>query len=294
MNLTMQPPISYPFYMDSPRLRFSLPWSPNPYQYSSYPQPYYSSSYQSSPSLTPTSYQLPFILSHQSRPNLPSKSTNSFSSYTNTRYNNLKQATSHINRHRSIETSLQSQRYSVPHYHHYQPSHAKPVSHFYQNSANLLKAHSWHSMNHLNQSNFNVNYTNDMYLVHKNNPYQSSSPKQKKKILKRHLSLSPQQQQQQIPQEGVVRILTLDEMPVINNPIYNETIAITTKNKNIKRQSSPSSTNSSHSSLQKRLNGSLRHDPLLTAAMEDFRQLQRASSQSTLLTYVYYSYLPLV
>ncbi|CAF5153481.1 unnamed protein product, partial [Rotaria socialis] len=48
--------------------------------------------------------------------------------------------------------------------------------------------------------------------------------------------------------------------------------------------SSSPSTSSSHSSFQKLLNGTLRHDPLLTAAMEDFRQLHRTSSQSTPLT----------
>ncbi len=41
------------------------------------------------------------------------------------------------------------------------------------------------------------------------------------------------------------------------------------------------SSNHSHSSLQQRLNGSLRNDPLISAAMEDYRELQRSSSQTT-------------
>jgi hypothetical protein len=45
-------------------------------------------------------------------------------------------------------------------------------------------------------------------------------------------------------------------------------------------QSSSSSSSSNHSrlSLQRRLNGSLRNDPLIIAAMEDYRQLHRSTS----------------
>jgi len=45
--------------------------------------------------------------------------------------------------------------------------------------------------------------------------------------------------------------------------------------------SSSSSSNHSRLSLQRRLNGSLRNDPLITAAMEDYRQLHRSSNQTT-------------
>jgi hypothetical protein len=47
------------------------------------------------------------------------------------------------------------------------------------------------------------------------------------------------------------------------------------------QSSSSSSSNHSRSSLQRRLNGSLRNDPLIIAAMEDYRQLRRSSSQTT-------------
>ena len=45
--------------------------------------------------------------------------------------------------------------------------------------------------------------------------------------------------------------------------------------------SSSSSSNPRHSPLQQRLNGSLRNDPLITAAMEDFRRFRRSPSQNT-------------
>ncbi|CAF3999878.1 unnamed protein product [Rotaria magnacalcarata] len=132
MNLAMQHPVAYPFYMDSPRLRFSLPWPSNPFQYPSHSQQYYSSSYQLSPSLTPISYPLPFILSHPVRaPNPPPKPMQSYSSYTNTRYNHLKQSTSHMNRHRSMDPSLHSQHYSISN-HQYQPSKATSISDLHQ------------------------------------------------------------------------------------------------------------------------------------------------------------------
>jgi len=50
------------------------------------------------------------------------------------------------------------------------------------------------------------------------------------------------------------------------------------------QSSSSSSSNHSHSSLQQRLNGSLRNDPLIIAAMEDYRQLRGSSNQTTPLT----------
>ncbi len=287
MNLTMQQPMTYPFYMGSPRLPFSVPWSSNPYHF---PCP----SYQTPPALSRMSYPVPFILSHPSQQNLPRKPLHSFSSYTNTRYNHLKESTSHINRYRPIDTPLHSQRYTVPNYQ-YQPLKTKSISDFQQlsheHSTHLFKAHSWHSMNNLHQPNFSVNYAKEMPLTHKNHHHHhhhQCSPKRKKKSHRRRLSSSPKQ----IPEQGIVRISTLDEMPVINNPIYKETLSNSNKNQNIiksirknsNKQSSPSSTTSSHSSFQKRLNGSLRHDPLLNAAMEDFRQLHRTSSPSTTLT----------
>jgi hypothetical protein len=96
----MQQPMSYPFYMGSPRLPFSVPWSPNPYHFPPPSQQYFPQT------LPPMHYPLPFILSHQQQHNPSPKTSHSFSSYTNTRYNHLKQSTSHINRHRSIDTSL--------------------------------------------------------------------------------------------------------------------------------------------------------------------------------------------
>jgi len=313
MNLTMQQPITYPFYMSSPRLPFSVPWSTNPFHFPSpsqphFPSPYqtapslpppsqqhFPSPYQTAPSLSPVSYQIPFILSPDSRQSLPPKALHPSSSYTNTRYNHLKQSTSHINRQRFYDPSLHSQRYSIPNYQ-YRPLKTKSVTDLQQlsdqNSPHLLKAHSWHAMNQLYQANLNMNYANEIPFNNTNySHYRQHSPKQSKKSHRRQVSSSSPKQSSE---HGIVRISTLDEMPIINNPIYRESTSDSTKNPKIKepirinstKQSSPSSSNSSsHSSLQKRLNGSLRNDPLLSAAMEDFQQLRQTSSQRTSLTY---------
>lgn len=304
MNLTMSQPLSYPFYMGSPRLPFSVPWSSNPFQFST-------PSYQPLPS-----YPLPFILSHPSQQNLPppppslpppppppppSKTLSTHSSYTNTRYNHLKQSTSHINRHRSIDTSFNPQGYSIPNYQ-YRPIKTKSVSDFHQffpqNSTHLLKAHSWHAINHPQQLYPSYHHGREIPLTEHNHfhhqqhhHHQPRSPKTKKKR-HRNRSSSPQQNQP-LPEPGLVRISTFDEMPIINNPIYRETPTYayktseskhSTTHLSSKKGSSPSSTASSQSSFQKRLNGSLRNDPLLIAAMEDFRELRRTSSRSTSVT----------
>ncbi|CAF4379839.1 unnamed protein product, partial [Adineta steineri] len=118
---------------------------------------------------------------------------------------------------------------------------------------------------------------------------QQYAPKQKKKSHRKQSSSSPKQ----VPDHGIVRITTLDEMPIMNNPIYQESQLDPNKNLKLndinhknydKELSSSSSNSSSHASLQKRLNGSLRNDPLLTAAMEDFRQLRQTSSRQTSIT----------
>ena len=310
----MQQPIAYPFYISSPRLPFSVPWSSNPFHFpppspqhfpppspqhfpppspQHFPPPspqHFPSSYQTTSSLPPVSYQLPFVLSPQSRQNLPPRTLHPSSSYTNTRYNHLKQSTSHINRQRFNDPSLYSQRYSVPNYQ-YRPLKTKSVTDLQQlsdqNAPHLLKAHSWHAMNHLHQANLNMNYANEIPFNHTNYSHcRQYSPKQKRKSHRKQLSSSSPKQ---TSEHGIVRISTLDEMPTISNPIYRESasdskikepIGITSS-----KQSSPSSSNSSHSSLQKRLNGSLRNDPLLSAAMEDFQQLRQTSSQRTSLTY---------
>lgn len=280
----MSQPMPYPLYMTSPRLPFAVPWSPNPFHF---PSP----SYQ-----TPPSYPLPFVLSHPPRQNLPPKTLSTHSSYTNTRYNHLKQSTSHINRHRSIDIAMHPQCHSNPNYQ-YQPIKTKSVSDFHpttqQNPGHLLKAHSWHAINHMYQWDPNRNYSRDIPPIEPTLPpppppppqhHHPRSPKRKKKS-HRHRSASPPQQ---TPEQGLIRITTLDEMPIINNPVYrdNPTYAYKppSQSKHFKKGSSPSSTASSQSSFQKRLNGSLRNDPLLIAAMEDFRELRRTSSRSTSVT----------
>ncbi|CAF1331922.1 unnamed protein product, partial [Adineta ricciae] len=117
-------------------------------------------------------------------------------------------------------------------------------------------------------------------------PFQQFSPKQKKKTHKKQVSSSLSAQTYN---HDLVRISTFDEMPIMANPLYQENTADMIKiqklnetlHQNFAKPPSPSSSNSSHSSLQKRLNGSLRNDPLLSAAMDDFRQLRHTPSQPT-------------
>ncbi len=228
MNMTMQQPLSYPFYMDTLRPPLPSPWSSVPFQLPSLHQQQFSSSY-------PTSQPLaPFFLPQQR--NLLSRKIPSSSSYTNTRYHHLKQSASYSNRrpvHRSVDASIRPHRYSTYNdlnpTHQYRPSKIKSISNLEQmsqtNSTHLSKAHSWHTINNHHQSNLSVSYANEIQLTPKRRRKQS--PKKKKTIHpQRHLSSSPKRKPSfnnqrkrpiHIPQCGVVRISTLDEMPIVNN-----------------------------------------------------------------------------
>ena len=190
-----------------------------------------------------------------------------------------------------------------------------PPSH--STSGQLSKAHSWHSMAHPRPGNFSVAYAQEMHLA----------PKQRRKRKRRPLPSSPKRQPSfraarkraaPLPERGVVRISTFDELPLRINPRYKRKTSVTTdrlsakgsvttnslkgqsrptkksskeertrlkmKNRSPSSSSSSSSFNSSLSSAQRRLNGSLRSDPLLSAAMEEFRRFRRPSSPSTTIT----------
>ena len=299
----MQQPIRYPLYMDSPCLPFSLAWPSNPFHFPSQSQQYFSTSCQLLPSFTLSSYPFSYIPFHLPRYNPFPKTSNSFSSYTNTRYNHLKQSTSYNNRHRPVDMSLRDQRYSIPNYY-YQLWKNKSVANFHplpcQNSTTLLKAHSWHSMNHLHQPKLNGNYTKEIPLVQENHRHRhhhhyhhhrQNSLTESRKFHKKNLSSSSLSKQQQTIDDDIVRISTFDEAPVIRNPLHEEKTQTSGKNTktvpiNYKKQSSPSSTISSHSSSQKFVNSSMCHGPSLIAAKEDFRQPHRTLSQNTSLTYV--------
>jgi hypothetical protein len=291
MNMTMQQPLSYPFHMTNPR----LPWSSVPY-------------HLSSPYRQPVSSSLsPFILS---QPRIPGALPPS-ASFSNTRYHHLKQSTSYPNR-RSAHRS-----YDVPtRVHQHRPSKTKSVSDLQQlsrvNSTHLPKAHSWHTMSHP-QLNLSVAFANEKQLTPKR--HRKHSPQKRKKQIHppRRLPSSPKRQPSfrnhrrppiKIPECGVVRISTLDEMPINNkqksqqnNTISKDrlstkgSISNSSKHRTKSKENhvdsdgqSSSSSNHSHSSLQQRLNGSLRNDPLIIAAMENFRQFRRTSSQTKLST----------
>jgi hypothetical protein len=226
--MIMQQPLSNPFYMDTSRLSLPIPWSSNSFHLPSPHQQQFPSSYSMPQPLSP------FVLSQQ-RNSLSTKIPLS-SSYSNTRYQHLKQSASYSNRrpvHQSLDASTRPHRYStyndLIHTHQYQPSKTKSISDFKQNSpftsSPLLKAHSWHTMINHRQSNLSVAYAKEMQLTPKRRR-KHSSQKKKKIHPQKHLSSSPKRepsfnnhrkQSIRIPKRGVVRISTLDEMPIVND-----------------------------------------------------------------------------
>ncbi|CAF0845031.1 unnamed protein product [Rotaria sp. Silwood1] len=326
--------------MGTPPLRLSsVPWSLGSFHVPPSHRGQFLSSYP-----TPRPLQ-PFVLTQQQNPYASMLST--LPSYSNRRYQDLKKSTSYPNRrpsYRSLDTSKRSHHdygYNESiHSHQSRPSKTKSVSDFGQmsqfTSTHLPKAHSWHTMMNHRQSNLSVAYAKEMNLTPKRR--RKHSPKKYKKIRsQRRLSSSPKRNPSfikhrkrpiQIPEYGIVRISTLDEMPINNNQtnkrnnsINNDRLSTkgslsnlskrrkiskekpkennSIKNRKIKKNEKPrmnldtesssssssssslSSSSNSYSSLQQRLNGSLRNDPLIIDAMEDFRQLRRLSSQNT-------------
>lgn len=217
------------------------------------------------------------------QPMFPRKPRSSSTSLSNTRYRQLKQQTHNFDRRsetRSISRST---------------------------SARLLKTHS---------SNLSVAYAHEAHLTPK--PRRKGSlrrkprslpppppPPQRKPSFRRHRQ---PKRPVYIPERGIVRISTLDELPMVSHrapSINHDRISIKgsisnssqhrIKTKEISRSVSndgrtntsnfnsdghSSSSSSSSLSIQQRLNGSLRNDPLITAAMEDYRQLRRSNSQT--------------
>ena len=260
--------------------------------------------------------------------------------YSSSRYNRLKQSASYTSRrsaHRPIEaSSVHSTMYtdsrSTPHR---RVSKTRSISElqpsFSSTSAPLPKTQSWHSMASGRQSNLSVSYAEEMHLTSKHQ--RKRSPKRKPPTGKRSsFQRQPSRRSQRkrivhLPERGVVRISTLDELPIANNQSSERnrsvnhdrlsskgSVSNSSKSrilskdrpaaKNPKKQrltksnaegqgtnrslsnSSISSSSSVSSTLQQRLNGSLRHDPLISAAMEDFRDHQRNSNLTPPETYV--------
>jgi hypothetical protein len=246
-----------------------------------------------------------------SQPRIPGVLPSS-ASYSNTRYHQLKHSMSYPSRrpaHRSADVSIRSR-----------PSKTKSVSDLQQlsqfSSTNLPKAHSWHMMANNQKSNLSVAYAQEINLAPKRHRKHSSRKRKKSIQPPRRLPSPPKRQPSfraqrrstvKIPECGVIRISTLDEMPIANqqksqrsNSINNDrsstkgSVSNSCKHRKGNRKkdevqvdsdaqsSSSSSSSHSHSSLQQRLNGSLRNDPLITAAMENFRQFRRTFSQTKL------------
>lgn len=223
--MAMQQPVSYPFYMEPPRLPLSTPWSSNSFRLP--PPPSLQQQYPLSHSI---SQPLLSFASSQQRYPLLQKTP----SYSNTRYHNLKQSASYSHRrslHPSLDPSLRSHRSISSH--HSRPLKTKSVSGLEQFSQPVInplsKAHSWHTMTNPHQSNLSVAYATEMHLTLKRR--RKHSPQKKKKLPPppplRHPSTSPKRRpslnlprrrSMRAPKCGVVRISTLDEMPLGNDP----------------------------------------------------------------------------
>jgi len=245
--MTMQQQLPYPFYMDKPRLPLAIPWSSNSFHSPSPHQRQFHSSY-SIPTLSP-----PFVLPQQRYPLL--KTIPSSSSYSNTRYHHLKQSASNSSRrpvHRSHDHH-HSKYSDVIHTHQNRPSKTKSISDLQQmsqfTSMPLPKSHSWHTTINHHQSNLSVAYAKEMELTPK--PRRKHSPQKKQKIpYQRQLPSSPKRKPSfnnhrkrsiQMPKRGVVRISTLDEMPIVNNQTSIQKNSISNDRSSIKGSISNSS-----------------------------------------------------
>jgi hypothetical protein len=189
----------------------------------------------------------------------------------------LKQSASNSSRrslHRSHDHHHHSKYSDVIHTHQNRPSKTKSISDLQQisqfTSTPLPKSHSWHTTINHHQSNLSVAYAKEMELTPK--PRRKHSPQKKQKIpYQRQLPSSPKRKPSfnnhrkrsiQMPKRGVVRISTLDEMPVVNNqtPIRKNSISndrLSMKgsiSNSSKRQTRPKEKSKENSSIKNRKN----------------------------------------
>lgn len=233
----MQQPISQPFYMSQPRL--PIPWPSNslhlapPMQ-----QQQYSLSHSfSQPSL---SFAFPQQYPHSNKRHHNLKQSASYSHRRPPIHPSLNPSLkSHHHHHNSSYSG------SI---HSYQnrPLKTKSASRLGSTSQTIInplsKAHSWHTMASSHQSNLSVAYAKEMNLTPKRRRKHSPQKKKRRQVPpppppslppppallprphpRRHLSASPKRRSSlniprrpsiRIPKCGVVRISTLDEMPV--------------------------------------------------------------------------------
>lgn len=188
MNTRIPQPFSYPF--SSP-----MPWLPVPFRLPvSYP----------TPSQIP-----PFVLPQQPHGFSRKRPSSSSSSLSNTRYHQMKQLRSYS--------------------HHPKPAETRSMSNLEQisrsSSARLLKTHA---------SNLSVAYAHELHLIPKSRrrrslrqkarvpqPLPPPPPPQRKASFRRRRIRPPLH----LPERGVVRISTLDEIPMVSHPIHQDRIS---------------------------------------------------------------------
>ena len=244
--MPMQQPVSYPFYMGGQSSPSSPSWSLAPLNLHSLRQQQQQQQQQRVPlssNLIPQPIS-PFI---PRRPRRKSQSKNlpPSASFSNTRYHHLKQSASYSSRrpvHHSVDAAVRPRRYSS-HNHFYPPQQsrsekARSISEFdrlsQSTSTHLSKAQSFHSMASHRSSNLSVAYAKDERLTPKRRR-KHSPQKQSKTHPQRHLSLSPKRRPSfnqhrkrpvHLPERGVVRISTLDEMPLPTSRNHSRTNSI--------------------------------------------------------------------
>lgn len=217
MNFGLQPQFS------PPRLPMTSPWPSAPFR-----QPYPPIYRNSQPSMAYPQSIHPF---------------------SNARYHQLKQ-TRHQRRsmRRSSHVSRAKSSSELP-----------PQS--YPTSTPLPKAHSWHSMAHARPGNFSVAYAQEMHLGPKQRRKRSQRPK--KQPAKRSLPSSPKRQGSfraprkrpaPLPERGVVRISTLDELPLRINPRYKRKNSVNTDRLSTKGSVTTTSTKSRMKSKERATN----------------------------------------
>lgn len=208
MNMSLPSRFGAPYPMSSLPASFSTPWSSLPFR---------------SPFAAPVSYPTASGTTI-GVPKYPYQQP----SFSNMRYNSLKQSRS-FNRPRRSSKSIDGFSTTSTR----RPSRTKSISQLKSlsdsSSSVLPRAQSWHSMGNVHSVNYSVAYAAENHLTPKSQ--RKRSMRRKKASIVPPVPLSPQRRRQgsfrkarkpsiPLPERGVVRISTLDELPMPVTPRF--------------------------------------------------------------------------
>lgn len=209
MNMRLPPRFAAPYHMGSFPESFSTPWSSLPFR---------------SPFAAPVSY--PTATTTMAVPKTPYRQP----SFSNMRYNNLKQSRS-FNHQRTSPRSIDGFSTTSTR----RPSRTKSISQMKSlsdsSSSFLPRAQSWHSMGNVHSVNYSVAYATENHLTPKSRRKRSMRRKKASMVAPVPSPLLSQRRRQgsfrnarkpsiPLPERGVVRISTLDELPLPVTPRF--------------------------------------------------------------------------